>query len=158
MCSMTCVCEVRGRIYARHCGLFWNKHWVLVVVDSHPHGPIVYDTTSADDKFSITALRKTFSREGMPQVLKANSPLRSPLGIEYHQLLAPPRHLQSNGLAEKKIRILKYVIKSLNPSTIPELERGVGNSSLQYRNATNGTTRARPVQLFESQTIRSKLR
>lgn len=36
------------------------------------------------------------------------------------------------------------------PSALREYERGVGNFSIQYKNAVHGTARASPAQLYKS--------
>jgi hypothetical protein len=138
----------------------------MVIIDSYSRWPEVLFTKSANSDFTIQALRKTFSREGVPQVLvtdngshftaeKVTSWLK---GVGCRHLLTAPRHPQSNGSAENFVRTLKSAINSINALNFHELERGVDNFLMQYRNAAHAVTRESPAKLFKSRILRTNLR
>ena len=153
------------RVHADYCGPFLDKYYALIIIDSYSRWPEVYFTTSANADFTITAFSKTFSREGVPHAVvtdngshfaatKVTDWLKS---IGCHHVLAPPRHPQSNGAAENFVRTLKSAISSIQASTFNELERGVDNFLMQYRNAVHSTTGSSPAKLFKNRVLRTNL-
>ncbi|CAH8489243.1 unnamed protein product [Schistosoma turkestanicum] len=60
--------EAWQRIHADYCGPFLGKYYALVVIDSFSKWPEVFFTTSPNSDITIQALRKVFSREGVPMV------------------------------------------------------------------------------------------
>ena len=79
-------------------------------------------------------------------------------GIGCRHLFTAPRHPQSNGLAENFVRTLKSAINFLTPNSLTELEIGVDNFLMQYRNSSYSTTHKSPAQLFKSRTLRTNLK
>lgn len=73
-------------------------------------------------------------------------------------MLTASKHPQSNGLAGKFARTLKWTIKSSNPSAIQEPERMVNKIVRQYMNATLDITQASRAQLFRPRLLRPNLR
>ena len=55
-------------------------------------------------------------------------------GIGCRYLFTAPQHPQSDGLVENFVRTLKNAINSLTPNSLTELEIGVDNFLMQYRN------------------------
>jgi Integrase zinc binding domain/Integrase core domain len=159
-------CEAWQRIHADYCGPFFGKYYALVVIDSYSKWPEVYFTNHATAEFTQYALRKVFSREGVPNVLvtdngthfTANSIEEWLRGIGCRHLFTAPRHPQSNGLAENFVKTLKCAITSVNPNSFAELERSVDNFLMQYRNAVHSTTKSSPAQLFKSRALRTNLK
>ena len=104
-----CTFQPMMRIHADYCGPFLGKYYALILEDSYSRYPEVFLTTSASGDFTTTALRKFFSREGIPQVLVTDngthfnaSSLQEWLKqIGVTQLFTTPRHPKSNGLAER---------------------------------------------------------
>ena len=156
-------CEILQRIHADYCGPFLGKFYVLVVVDSYSHWPEFYFTTHPIAQFTQQALRKLFSREGVPIVLVTDNGTHFNSkefeewlkGIDCRHLFTAPRHPQSNGLAENFVRTLKSAINSLTPNSLTELEIGVDNFLMQYPNSSHLTTHKSPAQLFKSRTLRT---
>lgn len=120
------LCKVWFGFGAEYYGHFLSRNWVPVNVDSSSHCPEMYFTTSAEPEFIMTALRKTFSPEGVPQALiisnenqftpkKINSWLKE---TEHRHLLATPMHLKFHRLAKTFDRTLKCAMKSFthNPN------------------------------------------
>ncbi len=114
--------------------------------------------------FTNQALRKLFSR--VPQTLVTEN------GTHYtaksfqdwlkhigcRQVFSPPRHPQSNGLAENFVKTLKRAIASMQPSLFPSLDRAVDNFLLQYRNDVHTTTQESLAMLFKRRPLRSSMR
>ncbi|VDP87158.1 unnamed protein product [Echinostoma caproni] len=104
-------------------------------------------------------------REGIPQVLVSDNgsqfcatEMKLWIGsIRCQHLQTAPRHPCSNGAAENLVKTVKSAIASANLKTLHELEALVDNFLLQYRNATNTTTKDGPAMLFKSRRLRSSL-
>ncbi|KER24566.1 hypothetical protein T265_07798 [Opisthorchis viverrini] len=158
-------CETWQRIHADYCGPFLNKYYALVVVDSYSRWTEVFLTTSPSSEFTQYALRKLFSREGVPIVLVTdNGSHFTAKSLEYwlkglgcRHLFTAPRHPQSNGLAENFVRTLKSAINSISPVTFHDLDRGIDNFLMQYRNAAHSITGKSPAELFKSRSLRTNL-
>ncbi|CAH8520976.1 unnamed protein product [Schistosoma guineensis] len=158
--------EAWQRIHADYCGPFLGKYYALVVIDSFSKWPEVFFTTSPNSDFTIQALRKVFSREGVPLVLVTDNGSHFAAdavttwlnGIGCKHLFTAPRHPCSNGQAENFVRTLKTAIDSIAPSTFNELERGVDTFLLQYRNAKHSVTKETPAKLLKGRILRSNMR
>ena len=126
-------------MHADYCGPFINGVYALVVIDSFSKWPEVFFRKSASAEFTIHALRKVFSREGIPVALVTDNGSHfsarivtdwlSAIGCKH--LFTAPRHPCSNGQAENFVRTLKNAIHCMNPSAFAELERGVDLFLLQ---------------------------
>ncbi|CAH8818866.1 unnamed protein product [Schistosoma curassoni] len=158
--------EAWQRIHADYCGPFLGKYYALVVIDSFSKWPEFFFTTSPNSDFTIQALRKVFSREGVPLVLVTDNGSHFAAdavttwlnGIGCKHLFTAPRHPCSNGQAENFVRTLKTAIDSIAPSTFNELERGVDTFLLQYRNAKHSVTKETPAKLLKGRILRSNMR
>ena len=158
-------CEAWQRIHADYCGPFLDKYYALIVIDSYSKWPEVYFTTSATAEFTIHALRKVFSREGVPAVLVTDNGTHftaeilekwlKDIGCKH--LFTAPRHPCSNGQVENFVRTLKSATNSFNATTFKDLEKGVDNFLLQYRNANHSTTKSSPAKLFKGRSLRSNM-
>lgn len=159
-------CEPWQRIHADYCGPFLQKYYALIIIDSFSKWPEVFLTTNADAEFSMQAFRKVFSREGVPLTLVTDNgthftakTLQDWLkGIGCKHLFTPPRHPQSNGLAENFVKTLKKAVSSMQPTTFANLDKSIDSFLLQYRNATHSTTNASPALLFKRRVLRSNMR
>ena len=154
------------RVHVDFCGPFLDKYQALVITDTYSKWPEVFITQTANSTFVITALRKCFSREVVPQVLVSDNgtPFRSRETMTWlhsvgcRQVFSPPRHPVSNGAAENAVKSLKSAIYSARPNNLAELERTVDNYLLQYRNATHCTTKTSPAMLFKGRHLRAQLK
>jgi hypothetical protein len=159
-------CESWQRIHADYCGPFLGKYYALIIIDSFSKWPEVFFTTNPNAEFTMQALRKTFSREGVPVALVTDNGTHfaasnltqwlTSLGCKH--LFTAPRHPQSNGLAENFVRTLKSAISSSDVSNFSELDKTVDNFLLQYRNACHASTKMSPANLFKNRTLRSNMR
>jgi transposase InsO family protein len=158
-------CEAFQRIHIDYCGPFLQKYYALVIIDSYSKWPEVFFTEHMTANFTMQALRKAFSREGVPIAVVSDNGSHfsascvtqwlESLGCRH--LFTAPRHPKSNGLAENFVRTLKRAIYSCAPNTFLELDRFVDNFLLQYRNCVHATTGHTPAQLFKSRALRSNL-
>ena len=154
------------RVHADFCGPFLNRYYALVMIDSYSKWPEVFLTSMPTTSFVIQALRKCFSREGIPQVLVTDNGSQFCSGemktwldsIGCRHLRTAPRHPCSNGAAENLVKTVKNALASANPKSLPELEAFLDNFLLQYRNAAHTTTKESPARLFKSRALRSSLR
>ncbi|MBM6549387.1 DDE-type integrase/transposase/recombinase, partial [Streptococcus dysgalactiae] len=158
-------CEPGQRVHADYCGPFLQKYYALVVIDSYSKWPEVMFTEKPNAEFTMRALRKVFSREGVPLAIVSDNKshfsatcvtqwLHS-LGCRH--LFTAPRHPQSNGLAENFVGTLKRAITACAPTTFDELDRFVDNFLLQYRNSKHSTTSQTPAQLSKARNLRSNM-
>ena len=159
--SWPCPFRPWQRLHMDYCGPFFGSYYALVVIDAYSKWPEVFLTHSASSDFTMTALRKCFSREGLPQVIVSDngthftsSSIRdwlAPLGVK--QVFSAPRHPQSNGLAENFVRSLKVAIRTKNPQCFSELDRIIDNFLLSYRNAKHSTTNEAPSLLLKGRIL-----
>ncbi|KER27231.1 hypothetical protein T265_05696 [Opisthorchis viverrini] len=127
--------------------------------------PHAFPTTSPSTEFPQQALRKVFGHEGVPTVLVTDNGthftakfLEERLkGLRCRHLFTAPRHPQSNGLAENFVRTLKSAIIPLSPTTFVELDRGIDNFLMQYRNAVHSVSGKSPALLFKSHSLHTSL-
>ncbi|GAA53375.1 hypothetical protein CLF_110096 [Clonorchis sinensis] len=165
---------------------FDAKHHSTIITDASPTGvgaiveqcgrPVIcisrrlskaelFLTTSPSAEFTQQALRKVFSHEGVPTVLVTDNGTHFTAkfleewlkSLGCGRLFTAPRHPQSNGLAENFVRTLKSAIISFSPTTFVELDRGIDNFLIQYRNAVHSATGKSPAFLFKSRSLRTSL-
>ena len=153
------------RVHADYCGPFLNGIYALVVIDSYSKWPEVFFTKTPTAEFTMHALRKVFSREGVPLVLvtdngshfSATAVTQWLHSIGCKHLFTAPRHPCSNGQAENFIRTLKSAVTSFGVTTFQDLEKCIDNFLLQYRNCKHSTTKETPSKLFKGRSLRSNL-
>ena len=158
-------CETWQRVHLDYCGPFLHKYYALVMFDSFPTWPEVFLTDKPNADFTLRALRKSFSRNGVPIAIVtdngthfAASCVTSWLkGIGCHHLFTAPRHPRSNGPAKQFVCTLKRAITLCAPTSFNELDKSIDNFLLQYRNCTHSTTGDTPAKLFKASALRSNL-
>ncbi len=127
--------------------------------------PEVFLTTKADGAFTKLAMRRTFSREGVPlTVVTDNGTHFTSSEVQYwlksvgcRQVFSAPRHPESNGLAENFVKTLKNAVRAMAPASFQNLEQCSDSFLLQYRNAKHATTGENPSKLFKNRTLRTNL-
>ena len=100
-----------------YCSPFLGKYYSLVLIDKWPE---VFLTDHATSAFTIRALRKCFSREGVPQCIVSDNgtPFTAEetrkwlQSVACRHLFSPPTHPQSNGAAENMVKTIKTAIES----------------------------------------------
>ncbi len=137
------------RLHADHCGPFLMDYYALVVVNALSKLPEVLMTKCA----TLKALRKAFSREGVPAPVvndngrhfSAKSVTDWLRQIGSRHVFTEPRHPQSNGLAENFVKTFKSAILAMNRATLDDQEQKVDNFLLHYRNEVHCSTRKAPA-------------
>lgn len=151
------------RIHADYCGPFLGQYFALIIEDSYSKFPEVFLTKGATAEFTKSALQKFFAREGISQVFVSDNgtPFTAELlqqwlkSIGCNQVFSPPRHPQSNGLAENFIRTLKLAIKAFAPTSLNSLHQAIDTFLLRYRTAAHATTGKPPALLFKGRNLRT---
>jgi transposase InsO family protein len=140
-------------------------HWALIVVDSFSKWPEILFTTSASSEFTVRALRRIFAREGIPHVVVSDNgthftgqPVREFLQrLDIVQLFSPPRHPQSNGLAENMVRTFKSAVAAAEVTSFAQLEEVTDRFLLAYRNAIHATSHERPTVALHGRVARTNI-
>ena len=89
----------------------------LVIVDYHSNYPDVYQIPSQSSKSVITAMKESFGRFGIPNLLfSGNGPCYSSSEFEnfaeewdFKHVTSSPMYPRSNGLSERNVRIIKDI-------------------------------------------------
>lgn len=132
-------------VHTDYAGSFLNDYYALIIIDAYLGWPEVYLTKSANSDFTIRASRKTFCREGEPEVLITDNGIHfavSSVSILFNSMgcqhvFTPLRHLQSNGVAKRCVRSLKNATVSASPRTFENLEIVMDYFLMRYRNAVH---------------------
>jgi len=157
--------EPLQRLHLDYCGPILGKYYALVVIDTYSRYPEIFFTTKADGQFTKEAIRKYMSRFGIPQTIVTDNGRHftaevvqnyfKSLGII--NLFSPPRHPQSNGIAENFIRTFKSTLQACTVSNYCELNDVTDNFLLQYRCTPHTTTGMQPAELFLGRKPRTSL-
>ncbi len=136
----------------------------MVVVDAFPKWPEFFITRHATADFTQKALRKTFSREGVPAAVVTdngrNFSVKSVtdwLRQIGRRIFTAPRHPQSNKLAENFVKTIKSAIHAVNPTALDDMEQKMDNFLLHYRNAVHCSTREAPAVLLNGRHLKSNV-
>ena len=108
-------------------------------------------------------MRKFFAREGIPRVLVTDNGTHFTAAsfntwldsIGCLHVYSPPRHPQSNGIAENVVKSLKNCVKASEPASFTELDKCVDNFLFQYRISDHAATKHPPAVLFKGRQQRS---
>lgn len=133
----------------------------LVCVDAYSKWPEVIRMNNTTAETTVKVLRRLFTQHGLPsQVVSDNG--RQFVSDSFKQFLAsngirhittPCYHPSSNGLAERFVQTFKKVLHC-NPDNI---DIGLSNFLLAYRNTAHATTGETPAQLLMGRSLRSRL-
>ena len=149
-----------SRLHLDYAGPIENKMF-LILVDSHTKWMEIFPTKTATSTATITKLRWTFARYGLPQTIVTDngtcftseefeSFLKS-LGIQH--ITTAPYHPQSNGMAERCIQIFK---KNMNKITSGTLDERLSTILFTYHTTPQSTTGETPAELMFGRRIRTK--
>jgi len=153
--------EAWARVHLDFAGPLKNGQYALVLVDAYSKWPEVHLMSSMKAGETIRRLRRTFAQEGVPQtIVSDNGPtfISSELKTWFHligcrQLLAPPYHPRSNGLAERFVRTLKDHINAAGNEI--DLQRTVDKFLLMYRNTPHSSTNQPPAMMLKGHLLRN---
>ena len=137
---------------------------LLIIVDAHSKWPEVFIMSTTTSTKTITKLRETFARFGLPeQLVSDNGPQFVPEEFEtflkmngVKHLRSAPYHPASNGAAERVVQTVKQAIRAGSQNGLT-LEHALAQFLLQYRSTPHATTGMSPSALLLGRTLRTRL-
>lgn len=152
-----------SRVHIDFAGPLKNGQYALVMVDAHSRWPEVHLMSSITSTETIRRLRRTFSQEGVPNVIVSdNGPsFVSSEMLNWLQMVGcrhvrtPPYHPRSNGLAERFVRTLKEAINAASQNN--DIQRVVDRFLLMYRNTPHSVTGEAPAIRHRGHLLRTTL-
>ena len=137
---------------------------LLVITDAHSKWPEVYTMSSTTANKTITKLRETFARYGLPeQLISDNGPqfvseeLETFLRVNgVKHIRSSPYHPASNGAAEWLVQTVKQALEAGRVDGVP-LEQTLATFLLRYRATPHATTGVPPSTLLMGRTLRTRL-
>jgi hypothetical protein len=144
-----------------------DNDYFLVVIDSHSKWLEVQHMTSTTAERTIDELRLIFANHGLPEeVVSDNGPqfvsfqfaeFMGKNGIKH--TLVPPYHPQSNGAAERSVRIVKEaLVKQVIQGTKGmSMKHRLANFLFKYRTTPHSTTGVTPAELMVKRRLRNRL-
>ena len=137
---------------------------LLVITDAHSKWPEVYTMSSTTANKTITKLRETFARYGLPeQLISDNGPqfvseeLETFLRVNgVKHIRSSPYHPASNGAAERLVQTVKQALEAGRVDGVP-LEQTLATFLLCYRATPHATTGVPPSTLLMGRTLRTRL-
>ena len=144
-----------------------GSDYFLVVIDSHSKWIEVQHMTSTTTERTINELRLIFATHGLPEeVVSDNGPqFKSTEFAEFMRkngikhTLVPPYHPQSNGAAERSVRIVKdaLVKQVLEGTKGISMKHRLANFLFRYRTTPHSTTGITPAELMVKRSLRTRL-
>ena len=144
-----------------------GNDYFLVVIDSHSKWIEVKHMSSITTERTIDELRLIFATHGLPEeVVSDNGPQFTSTefaefmrknGIKH--TLVPPYHPQSNGAAERSVRVVKdaLVKQVLEGKKGISMKHRLANFPFRYRTTPHSTTGVNPTELMVKRHLRTKL-
>ena len=144
-----------------------GSDYFLVAIDSHSKWIEAQHMTTVTTKHTIDQLRLVFAQHGLPEeVVSDNGPqftsnefteFMSKNGIKH--TLFPPYHPQSNGAAERSVRVVKEALVKhiLEGKTNMSIKHRLANFLLRYRSTPHSTTGVTPAELLMRRRLRTRL-
>ena len=137
---------------------------MLVITDAHSKWPEVYTMSSTTANKTITKLRETFARYGLPeQLISDNGPqfvseeLETFLRVNgVKHIRSSPYHPASNGAAERLVQTVKQALEAGRVDGVP-VEQTLATFLLRYRATPHATTGVPPSTLLMGRTLRTRL-
>jgi len=154
--------EPWSRVHIDFAGPLANGQYALIIVDAFSKWPEIHTLPNITTSETIKRLRRTFAQEGVPSVLVCdNGPslisteMKQWLSIiGCRQILTPPYHPRSNGLAERFVRTYKEHLRADDSS---DIQAATERFLLSYRNTPHSTTGQPPSMLLKGRLLRTKL-
>ena len=152
------------RVHVDFAGEFQNNYWLLMY-DTYSKWPEVikmsHNTTAPA---TIKAMRRVFSRTGVPWVLVSDN---GPQFIseefknflkknQIRHVLCPSYSPRSNGSCERFVQSFKSAMKKMYEKS-KDLDLNLANFLMAYRNTPHSVTKQPPAVMMYGRTLRSKL-
>ena len=131
----------------------------LLIVDYTSRFPVIRKLTSTTAQHVAGQMKLVFSEYGWPEtIISHNGPCYSAetftkvmKDYSVNHITSSPHYLQSNGLAEKYVQIMKNLFYKAQEGT------DLNKSLMIYRNTPLSSHLQSPMQILQSQTARSQL-
>ena len=151
------------RVHVDYAGPVQGK-MLFILVDAHSKWPEVFTMTTTTASKTITKLRETFARFGLPeQLVSDNGPQFTSEEFEtflrangVKHICSSPYHPASNGAAERVVQVVKQALKAGLHDSVP-LEKTLSTFLLQYRATPHATTGVSPSLLLIGRNPRTRL-
>ena len=137
-----------------------NDWYFLIIIDAYSKWVEVYPSKNITSKCTISFLRQTFARFGLPvQVVSDNGP--SLVSNEFEEFMrmnsirhitVAPYHPSSNGLAENFVKTFK---NSMSKSKGGEIQEKIDKFLFRYRITPHSTTGKSPTELLLKRKVRT---
>ncbi|KAG1927827.1 K02A2.6-like [Pimephales promelas] len=149
------------RLHVDYAGPFMGKMF-LVLIDAHSKWMDVYPVNSATSAATIECLRKSFSNQGLPELIVSDhatcfvsaevKEFLNKNGVQH--VTSAPYHASSNGLVERAVQIIKGMLKKcVEGSIATKLARVL----FSYRITPQTTTGLSPAEMLQGRKLRCSL-
>lgn len=136
----------------------------LVVVDAYSKWAEVIKMKNATSATTITHLRSTFARTGLPVELVSDGATvftsaefkRFLESNGIHHIVTPPYHPQSNGQAERCVRTFKDAMRAAEFDQ-GDLQVKLDKFLLRYRTTPHSKLHCSPAEIFMGRRLRTRL-
>ena len=139
----------------------------LVVVDSRSKWLEVRHISSTTTELTVGELRLIFAQHGLPEEVVSDNKAQftsnefaefmSENGIKH--TLVPPYHPQSNGAADRSVRVVKEALVKmvLEGNRARPMEHRLADFLLRYRTTPHSTTGVAPAEWLMKRRLRTRL-
>ncbi|XP_055017905.1 LOW QUALITY PROTEIN: uncharacterized protein K02A2.6-like [Boleophthalmus pectinirostris] len=149
------------RLHIDYAGPFMG-HMFLILMDAYSKWMDAYAVTSATSANTIECLRRSFSSQGLPEMIVSDNgtcfvsaefqEFMRKNGIEH--ITSAPYHPSSNGCAERAVQTIKSMMKKAGESSI---HTKVSRVLFSYRITPQSTTGLSPAEMLQGRRLRSTL-
>lgn len=149
------------RLHIDHAGPFMG-HTFLILMDAYSKWMDAYLVPSASSASTIECLRKSFSSQGLPEMIVSDNAscfvsaefqeFMKKNGIEH--ITSAPYHPSSNGCAERAVQTFKSMMKKAGKGSI---KTKMSRVLFSYRITPQSTTGLSPAEMLQGRRLRSTL-